>query len=136
MYSLKAILIEKLGVMFMGKSIYWISTGLFCVYMGVISGVYLYRPEGVSEEFTRFGYPAYLVLPVAYLRLFGVLVLLLNKCNRIVEWAYMGFCTKISLGLFAHYMTHDEKHIPAVLALFLLVISALFRGYREELKTS
>lgn len=116
----------------MGKSVYWISTGLFCVYMTFISGVYLYSPEGVGKEFARFGYPTYLVYPVAYLRLLGTFVLVFNKCNRLVEWAYMGFFVKISLGLLAHFMTNDEKHIPAVIALVLLCISAMFRGYREE----
>lgn len=105
------------------KIIYYISTGLLSLFMLFSVGMYFFNHETVSEMFTQFGYPTYIIYPYAAAKLLGVFALWNPKFNLIKEWAYAGFTFAFILAFFAHYMIGDGEFGGALIALVLLIVS-------------
>lgn len=47
------------------KIIYWISTGLLSLLLLMSAGMYVFDHNTVSEMFVSFGYPTYIIYPLA-----------------------------------------------------------------------
>ena len=108
------------------KIIYWSATGLLSALLLFSSGMYIFNNELIQGAFTAFGYPTYLIYPLAVAKIGAVVVLLTQKRNMLKEWAYAGLFFDFVLAFFAHYMVSDGEHMMALLALILLVISYIF----------
>jgi len=103
--------------------IYYISTGLFTALMLFSISMYLTKTEDMAAGFDSFGYPAYLIYPLAAAKFLGLIALWFLKGKAIVEWAYAGFFFNAVLAFFAHFMIGDGEHMGAVIALVLLLSS-------------
>ncbi|PWU02611.1 MAG: DoxX-like family protein [Bacteroidetes bacterium] len=73
------------------KIIFWIATGLFCIFM-LTSAI----PEIISTSdwkniMSSLGYPEYLNPFLGVLKLLGIIALLVPGFPRVKEWAYAGF---------------------------------------------
>src|ERR1044072_4868829 len=70
--------------------IFWISTGLLALLMGVgsISNV-LKQPEAVAM-FQHLGYPVYLLPFLGVAKILGVIAIVIPGFPRLKEWAYAG----------------------------------------------
>jgi hypothetical protein len=77
---------------------YWIATSLFALQMGFTAYAQLRLPQ-VAEAFTHLGFPAYFRVELSWLKLAGILVLLLPAPDRLKEWAYAGFAEGIERGI-------------------------------------
>ncbi len=108
------------------KIIYWISTGLLSLLMIVSSIMYLVKTEMVQEIFQSLGYPSRIVIPLATLKILGIIAIVSNKNNTLKEWAYFGFLIDFSLAIEGHLAVKDGGHITATVALLLLMISYTF----------
>ncbi|GGK58017.1 MULTISPECIES: DoxX family protein [Flavobacteriaceae] len=108
------------------KIIYWVSTGLLSALLLMSAGMYVFNYTEVSEMFIAFGYPLYIIYPLAIAKVLAVAVLLTQKQSKIKEWAYSALFFEFILAFFAHYMIGDGEEIGAVIALILLVISYIF----------
>lgn len=86
------------------KIIYYSSTGLLTLLMLMSSGMYIFNNEGVKEMFINFGYPTYIIYPLATAKLFGVLAIWNPKFKALKEWVYAGFFFDFVLAFFAHKM--------------------------------
>jgi hypothetical protein len=62
----------------------------------------------VAEAFTHLGFPAYFRIELSWLKLAGILVLLLPAPDRLKEWAYAGFAITLVSALIAHLSVGDD----------------------------
>ena len=86
---------------------FWIVTALFCLQMTFTAYAQLRFPQ-VSEAFTHLGFPAYFRVELSWLKLAGILVLLLPAPDRLKEWAYAGFAITLGSALIAHLSVGDD----------------------------
>jgi hypothetical protein len=86
---------------------YWIVTSLFALQMGFTAYAQLRLPQ-VADAFTHLGFPAYFRVELSWLKLAGVLVLLLPAPDRLKEWAYAGFAITLLSALIAHFSVGDD----------------------------
>ena len=100
-----------------------ISTGLLTLMMLGSAGMYIFKNEEISNTFEALGYPSYIVIPLAILKIIGLIAIWTNKSKSLKEWAYAGFFFDFVLAFFAHYMVNDGDHIPALGATVILLVS-------------
>jgi hypothetical protein len=86
---------------------YWIATSLFALQMGFTAYAQLRLPQ-VAEAFTHLGFPDYFRVELSWLKLAGILVLLLPAPERLKEWAYAGFAITLGSALVAHLSVGDD----------------------------
>ena len=51
---------------------FWISTGLLSAMMLMSASMYVFNHEEIAGLFTKFGYPTYIIYPLAVAKLTGV----------------------------------------------------------------
>jgi len=78
---------------------YWIFTSLFALQMGFTAYAQLCLPQ-VAQEFARLGFPDYFRIQLSWLKLAGIVVLLVPMVPaRLKEWAYAGFTMDLGSAL-------------------------------------
>ncbi len=110
------------------KIIYYIATGLLTLLMLFSTSMYLFNHEEVKEMFIGFGYPTYIIYPLAAAKLLGLLAIWNPKFNAIKEWAYAGFFFDLVLAFFAHYMIGDGNQTGAILGMVFLIVSYVYKN--------
>lgn len=108
------------------KIIYWASTGLLSALLLMSASMYVFNNEEVQGMFINFGYPTYIIYPLAALKITAVIVLLTQKQSKIKEWVYSALFFEFILAFFAHVMINDGEQIGAVMATVLLATSYFF----------
>ena len=116
------------------KIIYWGVTGLLSAMLLMSAGMYIFQNEMIQQLFTGFGYPTYLIYPLAMLKISAVIVLLTQKESRIKELAYAGLFFEFVLAFFAHIMVGDGEQMAAMLAIILLVVSYVYNNRINKLQ--
>ena len=108
--------------MFHNKYLYWISTiSLFS--MLIITGIFYMVFYGkLVGYFEDYGYPKYLIYPLAVSKIAGSLVILFYNKSWLKELAYAGFFFNFILAFFAHVMIGEFDPFPTIF-MVLLVIS-------------
>ncbi|MEN8929128.1 MAG: DoxX family protein [Flavobacteriales bacterium] len=102
------------------KTIYYIFTALLSIMMILSSGMYLFNNEEVVLEFQKVGFPTYIIYPLAFFKIAGLIVLWFVKNKSLKEWAYAGFFFNFLLALSAHINVNDGDFPGAIIALVLL----------------
>jgi hypothetical protein len=105
------------------RATYWLVTGLLCILMIFAAVNYVFKHSLIVDVFTRLGYPAYLIYPLAAAKVFGVLAIVTKRSRMLKEWAYAGFFFDFVLAISAHVNVGDGEFIPALASLILLLIS-------------
>lgn len=108
------------------RIIFYASTGLFTLLMLFSAGMYVFNHEEIVKGFTSFGYPTYLIYPLATAKILGLIALWFFQKKTIVEWAYAGFFFNAILAFFAHVMIGDGEQVGAILAFVFLMTSYIF----------
>ncbi|APG64909.1 hypothetical protein LPB136_05845 [Tenacibaculum todarodis] len=108
------------------KIIYYTATGLLTLLMLFSAGMYFFNHEAVATMFTSFGYPTYIIYPLAVAKILGLVAIWFLKSKTLKEWAYAGFFFDIVLAFFAHYMISDGEQGASVVGLVLVIISYIF----------
>ena len=104
------------------KYIYWIST-LILFSMLILTGIlYFVYYDTLVDYFKLYGYPIYIIYPLAILKIVGSIVILSNKNKFFKELAYAGFFFNFIIAFFAHYMVNEFDPFPTI-SLILLFIS-------------
>ncbi|MFD1294606.1 DoxX family protein [Lutibacter holmesii] len=117
------------------KIIYWAATGLLSALLLMSAGMYVFNNEAVQGMFTSFGYPTYIIYPLAVLKVAAVVVLITQGQSKIKEWAYSALFFEFILAFFAHIMINDGEQTGAVIAMVLLLVSYFFGKKLVEPKT-
>ncbi|WP_223034262.1 DoxX family protein [Hanstruepera marina] len=108
------------------KIVFYTSTGLLTALMLFSVSMYLFNHNEISQAFSGFGYPSYIIYPYAGAKLLGLFAIWNTNFKTIKEWAYAGFFFAFVLAFFAHYMIGDGEQTGALIALVLLIISYVF----------
>ncbi len=109
----------------------WISTGLISVLLLMSAGMYVFNHEMVKELFESFGYPTYIIYPLALAKLLAVITLWMPNMPKLKEWAYSALFFEFILAFFAHFMVSDGGEGGAVIAMLLLAISYITYTKRQ-----
>ncbi len=105
------------------KILYWLSTALLTAIMLFSVYHYFFNHEGIAGRFEYFGYPSYLVYPLAIAKLLGLLAIWGNFSKFLKDWAYAGFFFDTLLAFFAHYMTDEYGYLLSLFALVATLVS-------------
>lgn len=108
------------------KIVYYISTGLLSLLMLFSAGMYFFNYEEVATMFTNFGFPTYIIYPLAVAKILGLITIWFVTNKSLKEWAYAGFFFNFVLAFFAHYMISDGEHAGALVAIILVLVSYYF----------
>jgi len=116
------------------KILYYVSTGLLTFLMLFSVGNYFFNYDMVAGLFKEFGYPTYIIYPLAIAKLLGLYAIWFSKCTPLREWAYAGFFFNVLLAFFAHYMISDGEQLVAVMAFVFVSISyvSLYKMNKEN----
>ncbi|MFK5878796.1 MAG: DoxX family protein [Flavobacteriaceae bacterium] len=116
------------------KTIHQITTySLF--FLLILTGVlYFIYYDVLVMYFEQYGYPAYLIYPLAIAKIVGSLVILFSKNLFFKELAYAGFFFNFVLAFFAHVMVGEVDPFPTI-SLVLLLTSYLTRDNPSLRKT-
>ena len=80
----------------------------------------------VEGIFKSLGYPTYIIYPLAFAKIVGVLAILTKKSTSLKELAYAGFFFDFILAFSAHINANDGGHLTALVAMILLVVSYIY----------
>lgn len=111
------------------KIIYWIFTLWMSLGMVSTAIVQLMKNKDEVENFTKLGFPIYLMTIIGIWKIIGVIVALIPKYPLLKEWAYAGFFFTMSGALASHIIVGDpvSKIFPPLLLLTITCISWYFR---------
>lgn len=107
------------------KIAYWASTGLLLLLLTWAAFSYHAIHETQAGFFTAFGYPTYLVYPLAYLKIIAIFVIVSHRYNDLRDMVYAAFFFNMILALVGHIILGDF-YGHALLGLICLPISYLF----------
>ena len=105
------------------KITYWATTGLLSALMIMSAGMYLFTHEEAVTSFQNLGFPTFIIYPLAFAKIAGVIVLLMPKRSFLKHWAYSAFFFNFLIALGAHLVVSDGMHMIAVIAILLLLTS-------------
>lgn len=111
--------------MTIAKAVYWISTGLLCLFYAVGAFFYLTQRPMVEEGYAWLGFPAYLITLLAIAKIAAPLAILTRFSVRLSDLAYAGMFYHLLIAISAHLNKGDGGYPPAALALGLMVVSFL-----------
>lgn len=89
------------------RIIYWVSTGFVLFAMGWSVVTYHVVPAQ-AEWFINFGYPTYIIYPLAYLKLIAIIVIVTNRYNNLKEMVYGAYFINLCLATTAHLIGGGE----------------------------
>ena len=69
------------------KIIFYASTGLLSALMLFSASMYVFNHEEIIKVFTSFGFPTYIIYPLAFAKIMGLIALWFFQKKRIGEWA-------------------------------------------------
>jgi len=108
------------------RIIFWVTTGLLTVIILMFAGNSIFNNEVFSKRFEELGYPAYIIYPLAFANILGLLAIWSNKSKTLKEWAYAGFFFNFALAMSAEIHAVDADYVSPPLAIILLLISYIF----------
>ncbi|MDH3323972.1 MAG: DoxX family protein [Flavobacteriaceae bacterium] len=90
--------------------------------MLIITGIlYIIFYDELVLYFTKYGYPTYLIYPLAIAKIIGSIVILYNKNAFLKSLAYAGFFFNFILAFFAHIMIGELDPFPTIFLILLLI---------------
>lgn len=123
------------------KIIYWLATVIFSAQILLSAGMYIFNHPFAAEAFVSFGYPTYIIYPLAVAKILGLLAIWTKKSQFLKEWAYAGFFFNLVLAAFAHTMIGDYAIYHAVVSMAALIVSYIYdkklfgNMYKKELSS-
>lgn len=100
---------------------YWAATAIICLIFLYSAQMYFFKTEMIKGFFKSFNYPSYVVIPLALLKISGVVMILWRKSNWLTEWAYAGFFFDLVLATTAHQMANHDLGLSFYAIPFLFV---------------
>jgi len=110
------------------KIIYWISTLAMCGVFAFSASMYFTKTEMVKGFFEALNYPTYIVIPLAVLKVLGIIAVLTRKSKLLTEWAYAGFFFDAVLAFAAHTVADDGGTLFSVIAIIATIVSRYMYG--------
>lgn len=89
-------------------TIYWLATAVMAALMLFAIVGYTTQYAAFSQFFVRFGYPTYIVYPLATAKATALLVILLNRWRNLKDIAYGAYFLNMCLATAAHLFAGDN----------------------------
>lgn len=113
------------------KTLYWITTILFSVFMLFSSYLYL-GTDQIKNSFVGLGFPDYFRLELGIAKLLGAIALALPAVPRPIKgFAYAGFVINLVSALIAHLAVSDPVSTLVVPFLALIVLALSYQAYTK-----
>ncbi|MFC3703164.1 DoxX family protein [Devosia honganensis] len=103
------------------RIVYWVSTLAFCAFYALSIYTYISDPAGSAAGYAAVGYPAYLVSLMIFVKIAGILAVLVRRPLGLAQLAYAGFFYHLILAFSAH-VTSGVPGFEISVVLFVLVI--------------
>ncbi len=104
------------------KITYYVATGLLTAMMLMSAGMYLFTYDDVAGLFESFGFPTFIIYPLAIAKILGIVAIWFFDGKPLKEWAYAGFLFDFLLAFGAHANIDDSVSGP-IMAMVLLIVS-------------
>lgn len=108
------------------KIFYWIATAIMCLIFLFSAGMYFLNHDQVVVFFENFGFPTWLIYPLATAKILGIAAILSRKSKLLKEWAYAGFFFDGLLAFSAHQMAGDGQGGMAAVIIAATLISRFY----------
>jgi DoxX-like family len=108
------------------KIIYWIATGIMLIIFAYSASMYLTKYDMVVGFFKHLGFPTWLIYPLAFAKIAGIIVVLFKKPVFLKELAYAGFLFDAMLALAAHTIAKDGGYLFSLIALIATTVSWIY----------
>ncbi len=119
---------SKNKIMNIEKITYYVATAVMSLIFLFSAFMYFTNYEVVLGLFEGFGFPGWLVYPLAVLKVLGVIAIWTRVSSLLKEWAYAGFFYDAVLALTVHMIAEDGGSLFSIIALVSLVISRFLEG--------
>ena len=116
------------------KTIYWIFTGLFSLFMLLSALSDLFEVAQARTIMSHLGFPPYLMRFMGAAKVLGLIVLLMPQFSKIKEWAYAGFVFNLVGGFYAHLCVFDPPGDLSRPLFFLLLLIVSYITYRRSVE--
>jgi len=110
------------------KIIYWVATLVMCGVFTFSASMYFTKTEMVRGFFEALNYPTYIVIPLAILKVLGIIAVLSRKSKLLTEWAYAGFFFDAVLAFAAHQVANDGGSLFSIIAIISIIVSRYMYG--------
>ena len=77
--------------------------------------------DEIVIAFATFGFPTWLVYPLAIAKILGVIMILTKFKHWLTEWAYAGIFFNVMLAISAHLAIKDGEQMGAIIGLILVL---------------
>lgn len=114
---------------------YWVLNIIFCLFHVMDAGGGLAKAKAGVDAMNAMGYPIYLMVFLAVLKLLGVVALLQNKYKTIKEWAFAGFSFTLIGAAVSHICVNDPVLFIVMPIVFLVLLFALYYFWRKMEQT-
>lgn len=104
--------------------IYWLATLAMFGLMFLSISMYFTRHDVAAGFFVALGYPAYIVYPLAVLKLIALLVILTNRYDNLKHVAYGAYFLNMIVATYAHVLVGDNP-VHAYVGLLAVPVSYL-----------
>ncbi|HTQ65761.1 MAG TPA: DoxX family protein [Puia sp.] len=101
--------------------IFWITTIIFCGFMLFSAISEIRNPEEAKEIIHHLGYPDYFNPFIGFMKVLGVIALLVPGFPRLKEWAYAGFFFDLLGATYSQIATDGFMPQIAFMLVFFLV---------------
>jgi hypothetical protein len=118
------------------KIIFGICLSIFAIAIvgSVVNSIINY--DTVVLTFQSLGYPVYLIHLLGVAQILGLILIIFNKDQFLVEWVYAGFFMNFVFGCFAHLAVNSGNGASAVVCIVILLVtyvqSKKARAFKEE----
>lgn len=106
------------------KLAYWGSTGVILFLLAWAAGSYHFIHDTQAAYFAAFGYPTYLIYPLAWLKVIAVLVIVSHRYNDLRDMVYAAYFLNMILALVGH-IVYGDFFAHALVGLILMPVSYL-----------
>ena len=106
------------------KIIYWTATGIILFLLSCSFVFYHFLYDRAAGFFEAFGYPTYLVYPLAYLKLVAILVIVTHRYNDLRDMVYAAYFVNMIIALVGHIL-YGDFFGHAIIGAIALVVSYL-----------
>ncbi len=92
------------------KAIYWLATAIVLLLMGWSVVAYVVNHDFMAGYFVELGYPAYIIYPLAGLKLIAIMVILTNRFSDLKDMVYAAYFINMGLATAAHLSIGDMPY--------------------------
>src|ERR1700751_3379948 len=108
------------------SAIYWISTGVVTIVLGVSGGMSIVHAAPLMKTLAQLGYPPYFVNVLGVAKTIGLIVFLAPGLRRFKEWAYAGFSITILAACYSHFSSGETLLALDPLITFAALVISYF----------